>query len=79
MAGLIWLWNQGGAAPKQVDGVALSVTPTLPTGLAYLHPVGVVLQVTPTFPAGRLDHYLGGVALSETPTQPVAVLQPQAA
>lgn len=57
-----------------VDGVALSVTPSLPAGRVDHSLTGIVLATTPTLPAGEVSSAGGetvtGIALSVSPTLP---------
>lgn len=64
---------------KEVGGVALTITPSLPAGEVQEGAggqtvTGVALSATPTLPVGVLNHGLTGVALAATPTLPAGAL-----
>ena len=74
MAGTIWLWNQGGAAPTNVTAVVLTVTPTQPAARVDHDLTAVVLTVTPSLPAASLaiDTSHTATVLTVTPSLPAA-------
>ena len=64
------------SAGTNIDGVVLTITPSLPTGSLSTNLIGTVLTVTPSLPVGGVQlNTVTGTVLEITPSLPAGTLQ----
>lgn len=63
-----------GALSQPVNGLVLTITPTLPPGALDHSIFGVAFTITPSLPAAQVDQTITGVVLTITPMLPAGTL-----